>query len=115
MWDTHELAWAAGFFDGEGCCSVFRVKDREKPYSYTSLQISQSDIRPLERFKAAIGSCGHLYGPHDRHRPNTRPEYTWRCNRYEHVQAVIALLWKYLSPVKRNQIKATIAIVVGEV
>jgi hypothetical protein len=59
---THEqveLAWAAGFFDGEGCvaaqlpkgCVSLRLK----------LDVSQKYRRaPLERFRAAVG-VGNIY------------------------------------------------------
>lgn len=57
--DALELAWAAGFFDGEGCvaaqlpkgCVSLRLK----------LDVSQKYYRqPLERFKAAV-RVGNIY------------------------------------------------------
>lgn len=58
--NTHELAWAAGFFDGEGTitCQWFNHN------KYVRIQIYQKDIRPLKRFrKATIGVRSAIYGP----------------------------------------------------
>jgi hypothetical protein len=53
-----DLAWCAGFFDGEG---NIRCRYRAK-YGYElQLQISQKDRRVLDRFKRSIKSAG-LYG-----------------------------------------------------
>lgn len=43
-----EYAWAAGFFDGEGCASI----QHQKGYYCARLHVVQKDIRPLEHFKA---------------------------------------------------------------
>ena len=105
MWvpDITKLAWAAGFWDGEGCASVF--KRGKEPYHYAVLQMSQSDPFVLRRFQESVGGLGRIYGPYDRHRPNTKPEWAWRANSYEEAQAVIAMLWHFISPDKREQAK----------
>jgi hypothetical protein len=97
--DREELAWAAGFFDGEGCFS-FSVAGR-----YVCVSLSQTDREPLDRFKAAVG-IGRVLGPYD-FRKNDRwvrkPQYVYRVNGYERVQAIAALLWSWLGSVKRQQ------------
>ena len=55
--DREEIAWAAGFFDGEGCFSYIQ-KAR-----YVCLRIGQSELEPLERFREAVG-LGKIYGPY---------------------------------------------------
>jgi hypothetical protein len=39
-----ERAWAAGFFDGEGC---WHVKKEKKGFCYLVLQIGNSELVPL--------------------------------------------------------------------
>lgn len=105
--NTHELAWAAGFFDGEGSTSLCRKQGR---YPFIRMNISQAGERGrfvLERFQNAVRNCGDVRGPYNHAGSTglTRQEgrYSWDTGRFEHVQAVIAMLWKYLSPVKRLQ------------
>lgn len=55
-----ELAWAAGFFEGEG--SVYVEQLESGPY--LRLNLAQVDDRlPLDRFAAAVG-VGKVNGPH---------------------------------------------------
>lgn len=48
--DKLELAWAAGFFDGEGW---FGYRISKPSYGFV-MGVSQKDIRPLIRFKEAL-------------------------------------------------------------
>jgi hypothetical protein len=103
MFDTHEIAWAAGLFDGEGHT---RANDAQKG-SVPILSISQIDRGVLDRFRSAVVGLGTVhgpYGPYTSSTKNAKPHYVFRTSNYEHTQAVIALLWKYLSAVKRAQI-----------
>ena len=97
--DREELAWAAGFFDGEGCFS-FSVAG-----NYLCVSISQTEPEPLERFARAVG-VGWVLGPYDL-RKNDRwirkPQYVYRANGYERVQAIAALLWFKLGLAKQEQ------------
>lgn len=96
-----EIAWAAGFFDGEG--SVYATG------KYLVLAITQADRRPLERFRAAV-SLGTVGGPY---RLEKSPYFTYRAGVYE-VQPVIEKLWPLLSEPKREQIAMARAIVRGQ-
>jgi hypothetical protein len=59
MGTSPQLAWAAGFFDGEGCVSVRRDKrPGRKPALH--LDIEQTDERPLRRFHAAVEFKGSI-------------------------------------------------------
>lgn len=106
IYSTHELAWAAGLFDGEGHTS-FRKRSRNvqtggrQVYSTHIFDVRQIDRRVLERFAAAVG-LGRVYGPY---KPkNGRPVWAFAVANFEDVQAISAMLWKWLSPVKRQQI-----------
>jgi|ERR1035437_3347892 hypothetical protein len=109
---THELAWSAGLFDGEGhakfkCCKR-NIKTNSKysiNRSFTiGLEVGQIDRRVLDRFKNAVGGIGQIYGPYKYN--NNHQVFKFATGKFEHVQAVVALLWRWLSPVKRDQIKA---------
>ena len=106
---THELAWAAGFFDGEGHCA-FRRSDRHVikagrvTYTATILDIRQVDRRALERFRNAV-CVGNIYGPYrNSGAPRSRPYFAFAAGSFEHVQAIVAKLWRWLGPVKREQV-----------
>ena len=97
--NREELAWAAGFFDGEGWVGVSNnYKDR----CYLRLAIGQTQLQPLQRFQKAIGGLGRLGRS-----VNTSCKHGswWKVNvsSFEHVQAVGAMLWPFLCEPKRVQ------------
>jgi hypothetical protein len=92
-----QLAWAAGLFDGEG--SIYN-HEKEPTRAAIKLHVGQKDRRVLDRFLVAVG-IGKVYGPH---KTGTHCEmYGYLVNSHEDVQAVIAMLWSWLGPVKRAQ------------
>lgn len=95
--NREELAWAAGFFDGEGCFNAPMQKARGRH----SLQatVSQVHTETLERFREAVG-FGVIYGPIQR---TVRPIWTWKVGSYEQVQMLMCVLWPWLSPPKKPQ------------
>jgi hypothetical protein len=103
--DTHELAWAAGFFDGEG---NIRVKPNKSAYPrvyyYPAVFMPQIDPQVLVRFQRAVG-VGKVRGPYDLSRHGKQQQWYYEVYSFELVQAAVALLWKWLSPVKREQAK----------
>lgn len=101
--DTHELAWAAGFFDGEGsiCCS-FRAGRAEISFS-----VSQSDRRPIDRFHKVI-KVGSVRGPYAQRYVNGKPYYIYSVSTHSRIQAVVAMLWRWLSEPKREQVTRAI-------
>lgn len=90
-----ELAWAAGFYDGEGSAS-----SSSDYLKLPALSLNQVDIRPLRRFHAAVLGLGTVRGPYER---GNQPIYEWSAKSFIHAQAVIGLLWKYWSEPKREQ------------
>jgi hypothetical protein len=91
--NREELAWAAGFFDGEGTTGAYLHDGR----LVIGMSISQVQLEPLMRFQRAVGGLGHVGG-----RAN-RSLNQWQTRKFEHVQAVIAFLWTFLSGPKREQ------------
>jgi hypothetical protein len=104
--DPLELAWAAGFYDGEGST----ITQIEPSAGRVTLQVcvSQCDRRPLDRFQAALGGIGKIYGPMPRPNPRHSALYQYRINRFEHSQAAIAAMWKFLCEPKRQQAAAAV-------
>lgn len=109
IFDTHELAWAAGFFDGEGSIGTSHSK-RKRLYAdgmrhtkAITIDVRQVDRRVLDRFQRAvmIGAVKGPYGPY--RNPNQQPFYAYVTSGLENTQAVIGFLWPWLSPIKRTQ------------
>jgi hypothetical protein len=102
-----ELAWAAGFYDGEGSVSVvYPSKTLVRPEGYATLhmKVSQKDIRPLHRFCAAVG-VGRVTGPYG------NDMHSWQIGGNPGVRQALTRLWPYLSPPKREQAEAAQAVI----
>jgi hypothetical protein len=101
-----ELAWAAGFFDGEGCARLSKSKTKKgKIYFSLQLSVAQKDERPLHRFGSAV-RCGDVFGPYGRVVGCSM--FYWRTTNVDGFERVVSLLWPYLSEPKREQIKSVI-------
>jgi hypothetical protein len=96
--EVTELAWAAGFYDGEGHISF-------KPeLGSVQIQVVQcGDPSTLKRFQRAIGGFGNILGPYDRGNAKHKPRWAFLTGKFEHAQAIIAMLWKFMSEPKRTQ------------
>jgi hypothetical protein len=68
---SHEVAYTAGFFDGEGCVSIARYLQRGRPYHTLAIIFTNTDLRVLEWLRQRWG--GSISKPtmpsHPRHRP----------------------------------------------
>lgn len=87
-----DLAWAAGFYDGEGCTMSFRIKH----HRYTRTIISQKDTEVLIKFKNIVG-CGKIYTRTDR-----QLSYWQTCNEKD-ARKVIEMIYPYLGSIKQCQ------------
>lgn len=101
MSDT-ELAWAAGFFDGEGSTTIhMRATERNK-IPRPVLSITHNTREQLDRFCLAVGD-GKVYGPYERRGPNHSPYHTMLITGYKRTQPVLNRLWPYLCIHKKQQ------------
>jgi len=104
-----ELAWAAGFFDGEG--STVKTESRSLKMSIT--QAGDYALYSLSRFSQALGGRGHVNGPYQmKPGPNGKPRkpmYYLQITGFETVQASLGMLWAYLGPQKRMQALAALS------
>lgn len=99
-----QLAWAAGFFDAEGCFSF-------TPGSGICASITNTDLELLERFLDVVG-FGKIYGPYRVKASDVyerQPHYFYRVSGLERVQALAALLWFKMSSAKKEQARMTLA------
>lgn len=97
-----ELAWAAGFFDGEGC--VYVAKE-SVPKIYGELP--QVRREPLERFLAAVGR-GYIAEKTrvPKNGVSVQAQYRWRLYKQEDMALFIAAMYPLLCAPKREQIDA---------
>lgn len=107
--DRESLAWAAGFFDGEGSAFIRRHRPKashRKWLYYVSLSLAQTEPKTLRRFHAAVHGLGQIRGPYAVATSGykRKPIWNWSAGRFEHVQAIVAMLWPWLSEPKRAQI-----------
>jgi hypothetical protein len=102
---SEELAWAGGFFDGEG--STYLEKHRTHPgYFYPVLYVPQSaevGVAPeLLRLKAALSDLGAISGIRQ-DSPDKKPYRRWRIVTTMKAQIALHLLWPFIGDVKRAQ------------
>ena len=100
---TTELAWVAGFFDGEGYIGAGGSSGK-RTIEMSIAQAGASELPSTLSRVALVLGVGNLRGP--RMLPNAwskLPQYVWKAAAYEDVQFATAMLWTWLGPVKRAQ------------
>ena len=100
--NREELAWAAGFYDGEGCCGVWQHGGTNHNKTL-GISITQMRKEPLERFETAMKHLGKIY------RKKKTLIYRFQSHRFERVQMIVALMWNWLSAPKKEQITRSFA------
>jgi hypothetical protein len=105
--DREELAWAAGFFDGEGCTCI---SHRHPPYKSIAITISQAGswVETPEVFRRLkrLFPFANLSGPYKH--GSVKPQHMCTIYGFKNVQAAIAMLWTFLSEPKKVQAKAAL-------
>jgi hypothetical protein len=90
-----EIAWAAGFYEGEGSVSACGGHK-------LILSVSQAGDEPLRKFKSAIG-LGAISGPYmGKSRFQRQPIYRFQANG-ENVLACLQMMWPMLSKRRQEQ------------
>ena len=110
---SEELAWAGGFFDGEG--STYLEKHRSHArYFVPRLHVTQSSragVAPeLLRFMTAIGGIGKISGLRTDKRDG-KPYRRWRAYTEQDVQLGLHLLLPFIGAVKRSQAIAVMQVI----
>lgn len=103
--DEHDLAWAAGFFDGDGWAG--RVKNRRgtRPQARINQGGSTDVPEVLVRFRTIVG-VGKTGGPI--RKPGRRDLYWWSAGSRDDIGHVARLIGPWLSADKRRQFAAAI-------
>ena len=104
--ERERLAWAAGFFEGEGSCCINQERPGQKRFS-PRLTIQQMSPEVLVWFQQCVGGLGVVTGPHSRNRNREKQFWQFNARGWREVQAIVAMLWGFLGEVKKNQIKET--------
>jgi hypothetical protein len=91
---NERVAWAAGFFEGEGYFSLGR--DRRKPHRSPRAVtgITNTDLEMLKRFHEVV-RVGHVSGPQIR--PNRKPMWQWQATGSIDVRFIAELFGPWLS------------------
>lgn len=90
--NREELAWAAGLFEGEGCFAI----SGDHPHAY----LGMTDQDRVEAFHTVM-ELGRVYARAPT--PRYKQVWGWSAQRFEAVQAVLAMLWPWLGPRRRHQ------------
>lgn len=111
--NRENLAWAAGFFDGEGTIIVRKRAERGSWISCT-LQLQQIDRFVLDKFKDAV-NAGNVSGPYQypKNGYNRKPIYNYVVSGHNDVFRVVKELWPWLGPVKKEQARGVHVIISG--
>ena len=99
MWNSEELAWAAGLFEGEGCFA--------DSHGVPVCRLGMTDEDVIRRFHEII-RIGTIYA-FTRTNPNTagvewKNGHEWATTNFEHTQAFMAAIWPWLG--ERRKAKA---------
>lgn len=90
-----DLAWAAGFVDGEGCISVVeQQKPNQRSTHRVRFQVVQNSLPVLEHLNGVLGRIGRIYSLR-RTAEHNRQLYTLILDGWKAV-AVVAYLAPYL-------------------
>lgn len=108
--DREDLAWAAGFFDGEGNIRFNTRKNKnatnpKRLYGTPQISLAQVHKAALKRFQRAVHGLGNIYGPYTHGKQKKNPYWLFNTSSFEQAQAIVAMLWPWLGPVKRAQAK----------
>ena len=72
---SEDVAWCAGFFEGEGHIS-FTVRKRDNA-SWLSIAVAQVHREPLDKFAEVLG--GKVYGPYGPYSTNKKAYFMYQA------------------------------------
>ena len=93
-----ELAWAAGFFDGEGCIHIGRLTARGHTNYQLIIRVSQRTREPVDEFQRLFG--GFVSTTRASSHPH-KTQWLWGCSNAQ-AGKVLAQLLPFLI-VKKSQ------------
>ena len=93
--DREAIAWAAGLYEGEG-----HIRSTTPHSKSLQLLINMTDVEPLEQFRDTF-AAGKVRGPTPR--GEYKPIWHYGLYNFEQIQAIVAMMWPWLSPRRREQ------------
>jgi len=112
---SEELAWAGGFFDGEGSTCLDKHRTHagyQVPVLYVP-QSAETGIAPeLVRLQKALG-IGTISGLR-KSKPPWKPYRRWRVFSVEKVLLALHMLWPFIGSVKRAQARHAMQVVLAQ-
>ena len=106
-----QLAWAAGFIDGEGHFGLHVTKGRPtdtRKYASPELTVAQCDRRSLDKLQKILG-VGKVGGPYKKDNAKWSDYCLFYVSGLEKIEKAVNLLWPWLGEVKRDQVTSTFA------
>lgn len=94
-----DLAWAAGFIDGEGCIRIIERNTKRAPFSKTyhfEISASQTVLKPLEKLQKLFGGTirTHVFPGRGKNKARV-PCYLWSSSTANEAIKTIELLLPY--------------------
>lgn len=99
-----ELAWLSGVFCGEGC--VYCTDLAQIAFSIGQSGLKSRPPEMLSRVERILG-MGKIYKSGSK--PGHKQPWQFRVGGHERVQAIVALLWTWLTPEKKKQASTALA------
>lgn len=100
-----ELAWSAGFYDGEGNTrwgvTYTSKRRRSRTYGTFKMQVAQIHREVLDRFKTAVG-VGNVLGPYQKKNRTGKDYFVWTISGPSALSA-FHLIRPFLSSKKKEQ------------
>lgn len=89
---SYDLAWAAGFMDGEGCIYI-AYRTTQDQYVLT-VSVANTHLSSLERFKAIVG-VGRIHSARQQREPHHKPLFMWSASSKQ-AETMLRLLLPFL-------------------
>jgi len=94
---TQDIAWAAGFFEGEG--SAVCTNGGKDSRWQRSLSVTGTDRDTIDRFKSIVG-CGAIY-TQKRRKEHWKTSYRWHCGKWSSIRNIVFWFYPYMSQRRR--------------
>ena len=95
-----DVAWAAGFFEGEGCIKA------TKKGRFDAISLNNTDKDVIERF-VDIVNYGNVNGPYKsggrKHKPTYKPHWAWVVGKKSEVKRILEMFLPYLGKRRRQR------------
>ena len=114
---SEELAWAGGFFDGEGCTYLEKHRSHAGhvvPRLYVPQSCEIGVAPELIRLRDALPGLGKISGVRQS-KGDWTPYRRWRVQASDDVARALHLLWPFIGEVKRTQAQRVMRMVNAQI